>query len=68
MATSKMEIHALIMMIVKIWYVFKIYVESYLINSRILIATMLPDKMEISANFLKIAPLDIVFLIIAMET
>jgi hypothetical protein len=29
---------------------------------------MLPDKMEISANFLKIAPLDIVFLIIAMET
>jgi hypothetical protein len=68
MATSKMEILALIMMIVKICYVFKINVEFYLINSRILIATMLPAKMEISVKFLKIAPLDIVFLIIAMET
>jgi len=29
---------------------------------------MLPAKMEISVKFLKIAPLDIVFLIIAMET
>jgi len=68
MVTSKTAMHVLCMMIAKICYVLKIHVESYLIISHNLIAAMLLDKMEISANFLKIAPLDIVFLIIAMET
>jgi len=68
METSKMAMHVLFMMIAKICYVMKKHVESYLIISQNLIAAMLLDKMGINANFLKIAPLDIVFLIIAMET
>ena len=65
--TYKMVVLVLFMMTAKICYALEKNVESYLISFHNLITTMLLDKMEINVNFLKIAPPDIVFNVIAME-